>query len=78
MNKLEIAKKVTLFTVGAGVSTIVGSIIEKNVTTDNPVQKVLVFAGKTGISMLVGSAVQEHVGVKFDEAAAWVATNISK
>jgi hypothetical protein len=67
MNKLDIARGVVKFVVGAGASTISAKIIANHVQPENVIQKVTVTSGSVVIGMMVADASKKFVDTKIDE-----------
>lgn len=66
MDKIDIAKKAVSFVVGAGVKTIITTIIKNNVDPENLAQKVTVTAGTLVVAGLVADATSGYTDAKID------------
>lgn len=66
MDKILIAKRVTSFVVGAGVKTIISTIIKDNVDPDNLAKKATVIAGTFVIAGIVADASSSYTDAKID------------
>lgn len=67
MKKIAIAKKIISTVVGLGTATIVKSVIENNVETDNTYQKVTVGTASVAIGYAVSDMTSEYTNSKIDE-----------
>jgi hypothetical protein len=66
MGYIPIAKKAVSFIVGAGVKTIITTIIKDNVEPDNLAQKVTVVAGTLVVAGIVADASSKYTDAKID------------
>ncbi len=78
MTKLEIAKSVTSFVVGAGTSKIITHIIKNNTSPENLTDTVTMTAGTVVLGMMVADVTRRYTDAKIDEAAAWWNKNVKK
>lgn len=76
MNKVQIAKCVTNFVVGTGVSTIVKGIVKNNVSVVKPQEQAAVYVGMFVLSSMAVDAVSTYTDSKIDEAIDWWNQNI--
>lgn len=78
MNRIEIAKTITNFIVGAGTTKIVHAIIKNNVQPENIIDTVEVAAGSLVLGSLVADVSRKYTNAKIDAAVAWWNTNVTK
>lgn len=71
MKKLDIAKNVVTFIVGAGTSQIAHGIIQNNVTPEKTTDKVAVKVASVVIGSMAADATSEYTGAKIDKMAYW-------
>lgn len=76
MNKLDIAKMVTSFVVGAGTSKIVTGIIQNNTSPEKLTDQVAIVAGGVVLGSMVADLSKKYTNDKIDEIALWYAENI--
>lgn len=78
MTKLEIAKSVTSFVVGAGTSKIITQIIKNNTQPENVTDTVTMTAGAVVLGMMVADVTRKYTDAKIDAAADWWNANVKK
>lgn len=78
MTKLEIAKGVTSFVVGAGTSKIITQIIKNNTQPENLADTVTMTAGAIVLGTMVADISKRYTDAKIDEIAHWWQTNVKK
>lgn len=69
MTKREIVKLVARIVVGAGTTTVTGSIIKNNVAPQNLLQQISVGAASVVIGSMASEATKAHTDAKIDEIA---------
>ena len=70
IDKTLVAKRVTSLVVGAGVSNIVRSVIEKNVDVENRIDNVTVTAATLSLSMMISDLTRNYTDTKIDAVVA--------
>lgn len=78
MTKLDLAKGVTSFVVGAGTSKIITQIIKNNTSPENVADTVTMTTGAVVLGMMVADVSRRYTDAKIDEFAHWWQTNIKK
>lgn len=78
MNKLNFVKAAVSLVVGSGISHIVKEIVDKNVESENTMQRIFVVAGRRGLSMVINDITKSHTDAKIDAAATWLQATFSK
>lgn len=78
MKKIEIAKKLVSFVVGAGVTKIVHDIISNNVEIEKTHQAVSVPIASVVIGMAAADATSKYTDAKIDEIAEALSAVFSK
>lgn len=78
MTKLEIAKSVTSFVVGAGTAKIITQIIKHNTQPDGVADIVTMTAGATVLGMMVSDISRKYTDAKIDAAVEWWNENVKK
>lgn len=79
-NAIHFTKLAASAIVGAGTTTIVGSIIKNNTNPETTSQKVQVTSAAVVIGMMAADKTKEYTNAKIDAAVAWYAdlkTNLS-
>lgn len=69
VTKLDVAKWVTGWVIGSGVSFIVVQVIDQYVLRSSKKDEMLVYLGRLGITMMVKDAVQDSIDQRFDSYA---------
>lgn len=77
MTKLDIAKGVASFIVGAGTAKIVGQVIENNTMPNSNLDKVTMKAGAFVIGGMAAEATKKSTDQKIDKIASWWKTNVN-
>ena len=78
MNKLDLVKSATNIIVGAGTTSIVGSIIKNNSQPKNLADQVTTAAATIVIGSMVADATKKYTSTKIDEIADWYNENLKK
>lgn len=78
MNKLDLVKSATNIIVGAGTTSIVGSIIKNNSQPKNLADQVTTAAATIVIGSMVTDATKKYTSTKIDEIADWYNENLKK
>ena len=78
MTKLEIAKSVTSFVVGAGTSKIITQIIKNNTQPENLADTVTMTGGAIVLGMMVSDISRKYTDAKIDAVAEWWQQNVKK
>lgn len=77
MTKIQIAKQIVGFVVGAGTATISRTIIKNNVDPEKSTNKVTVNAASVVIGAMATDATRKYTDAKIDEIVNWWETNVT-
>lgn len=72
-----IAKKVTSFVVGFGISKIIAGVVENNVSTEKITDKVAVTAGSYVLGFAISEQLSEYTDRQIDNVADWYDKNVT-
>lgn len=78
MTKIDLAKNVTRFVVGAGVTKIVSGIVKHNTDPEKVTDIITITTASAALGMMVADKTQEYTDTKIDELVSWWYENIKK
>jgi len=66
MAGLDVFKKVVGWTISAGITKIISSVVENNVEKKNAYDKVTVWVGESALTWVINEAIQDRVNARID------------
>lgn len=71
MTKLDIAKRVTSFIVGVGVTKIVQGVVSNNTDPEKVTDQVAIVAGAMVLGSMTSDMTRKYTDARIDELSAW-------